>query len=110
MTARLSIHPGKIDEFRKRAADCMRATRAKDSGTLRYDWFLNDDQTECVVVEAYRDSEAVLDHLANLGPTFNALLEVSDLDIEVYGSPSPELLEAGASLAPRIYSSLLQGL
>ena len=109
MTARLSIHPGTILEFKKRAADCMQATQ-KDSGTLRYDWFLNDDETECVVVEAYRNSEAVLEHLANLGPALNALLEVSDIDIEVYGAPSPDLLKAGAALAPKVYTSFLQGL
>jgi len=104
VTARLAIHDGKIDQFKEVAAECMQIVRSKDSGTVQYDWFFNADQTECVVREAYRDSAAVLEHVANLGETFGALLEVSDIEVEIFGAPSPELLEATAALAPRVFS------
>ena len=41
VTARLTIHEGKLDEFKEVAARCMQSVREKDSGTLQYDWFLN---------------------------------------------------------------------
>ena len=31
------------------AASAMQSVREKDSGTLQYDWFFNNDETECVV-------------------------------------------------------------
>ena len=44
----------------------MRLVRERDSGTLQYDWFFNDTRTECVVRETYKDSGAVLEHIAIL--------------------------------------------
>jgi len=104
VTARLTIHEGKLEEFKKLAAQCMRSVRERDSGTLQYDWFFDDTHTECVVRETYKDSGAVLEHIANLGATLGAILGVCDMALEVYGSPSAELVEAAAGLAPKIYS------
>ena len=61
--------------------------------------------TECVVRETYRDSEAIFEHIGNLGETMEALLGVCDMDLEVFGSPSGELVEATTDMAPRIYSA-----
>jgi len=104
VTARLTIHAGKLAEFKEVAAKCMESVRTKDSGTLQYDWFFSADETECVVHETYRDSEAVLEHIGNLGETMGALLSVSDMDLEVYGSPSKELAEAAAQLEPSVFT------
>jgi hypothetical protein len=41
--------------------------RAKDTGTLQYEVHVSDGQYECIVLERRRDSEAVLEHGANLG-------------------------------------------
>ncbi len=98
------IEGAPLEEFKEVAARCMESVRNNDSGTVQYDWFFNADQTECVVRETYRDSEAVLEHVANLGDTMAALLAVCNLDLEVFGSPSAELLEATAAMAPRVYS------
>jgi quinol monooxygenase YgiN len=45
----------------------MEIVRTKDTGTLQYEIYFNDDQSECIVLERYRDSEALIEHLANLG-------------------------------------------
>jgi len=104
LTARGAIHEGKLEEFKGLAAQCMRSVRERDSGTLQYDWFFNDTHTECVVRETYKDSAAVLEHIANLGVTLGAILGVCDWTFEVYGAPSAELVKAAAGLAPKIYS------
>ena len=104
VTARLTIHKGKLDDFKAIAAACIQSVREKDTGTLQYDWFFNDDQTVCEVRERYRDSEAVLEHIGNLGDTFGALLGVCDMSLGVYGTPSPALLKASEGLDLVIYS------
>lgn len=104
VTARLTIHEGKLEGFKQLAAQCMRSVRERDSGTLQYDWFFNDSYTECVVRETYKNSGAVLEHIANLGVTLETILSVCDMALEVYGSPSAELVKATAGLAPKIYS------
>ena len=105
MIARLAIHEGKLEEFKVHAAECMRAVRERDSSaTLQYDWFLNEAQTECVVRETYKDSEALLAHIANQGDAMGAMLAVGDWTFEMLGSPSPQLVAALAGVSLKIYS------
>jgi len=62
------------------------------------------DEKECVVRENYSDSNAVMSHMGNLGDLLGKILEVSDIDLEVFGNPSEELANAAAALHPKIYS------
>jgi quinol monooxygenase YgiN len=57
--ARLKIRQGKLEEFKRQAAEMMRQTREKDTGTLAYDWFLSTDGTACEVREAYVNADAL---------------------------------------------------
>jgi quinol monooxygenase YgiN len=89
--ARLRIHPGKLQEFKDLQAQCMAVVRAKDTGTLQYEVFFNDDSSECIVYERYRDSDALLEHFANLGALMTALFQVCSGSGEILGTPSPQL-------------------
>jgi quinol monooxygenase YgiN len=60
--ARLKVRDGQLEAFKRHAAEMMRQTREKDTGTLAYDWFLSNDGTECEVHEAYVDPDALVEH------------------------------------------------
>jgi quinol monooxygenase YgiN len=111
VTARFTAIPsGNIAEFERLATRAMEITR-DEAGALQYDWFLNDDGTQCVVREAYQDSDAVLAHVVGLGEVFGQLLEVGGgCTFEVCGDPSPELVEATAGLQLTVHPTFLQGL
>jgi quinol monooxygenase YgiN len=109
ITAKLKIHDGKVEEFKKIAAQCVSAVKANETGALQYDWFFNSGETECVVRENYTDSNAVLAHMGNIGVLLGQLLTMSDFDLEVYGNMSEELKNATAGLNPKVYS-FYQGL
>ena len=109
ITARLRIHEGKLDQFRIAAEACLKSTQNKDKGTSQYDWFFSEDQSECVVRERYADSDAVLEHIGNLGETMGALMEVSDLSLEVFGAPSEKLANATKGMDIKVYG-FYQGL
>ena len=64
---RFKFHEGKVEEFKRLSAQAMEIVRTKDTGTLQYVIYFNDDQSECMVLERYRDSEAAIEHAANLG-------------------------------------------
>ena len=81
----------------------MESVRTKDAGTLQYDWFLNAEGTECVVRETHRDSEAVFEHMGNLGETLTDLMSVCDMELEVYGTPSQALTDATVDMGARIF-------
>ena len=91
--ARLKIHDGKLDEFERLAEKCAELLRTKDTGTLQYELYFNSDNTECLVFERYRDSQALLDHHKNLGDTMAAILQTCSGSGEICGTPSPELIE-----------------
>ena len=91
--ARLKIHNGKLDEFKRLSAKCAELVRTKDTGTLQYESYINSDNTECLVFERYRDSQALLDHFKNMGDTMAAILQTCSGSGEVCGTPSPELIE-----------------
>ena len=90
--ARFKFHEGKLEEFKRLSAQAMEIVRTKDSGTLQYDTYFNDDQSECIVIERYRDSEAAIEHAANLAEVSAAVLAtVSVVHGELLGEPSDEL-------------------
>ncbi|HET8525937.1 MAG TPA: antibiotic biosynthesis monooxygenase [Actinomycetota bacterium] len=90
--ARFRFHEGKLDEYKRLSAEAMEIVRTKEPGTLQYDTYFNDDQSECIVIERYRDSEAAMEHAANLGELSAAVLAtVSVVHGELLGEPSAEL-------------------
>ncbi len=89
--ARFTFHEGKVEEFRRLSAQAMEIVRAKDTGTLQYDIYFNQDQSECMVVERYRDSESLIEHFAHLGDLADAIIATGSVSGELLGEPSPEL-------------------
>src|SRR4051812_30734861 len=62
LSAHMTVRPGCLDGFKKQAAELIRITKEKDTQTLRYDWFLSLDGTECEVREAYTGPEGLIEH------------------------------------------------
>lgn len=90
--ARFKFHEGMRDEYMRLADQAREIVQATEPGTLQYDVYLNSDQSECMVIERYRDSEAAMAHAANLGPMFaEVLATVSVVHGELLGEPSDEL-------------------
>lgn len=104
ITAKFKLHSGKLEEFKNIAAKCVAAVRENEKEALQYDWFLNPNQTEIVVREAYTDSDAVLVHLGNVGELLGQLLSMSDFEVEVYGNMSEELKKVAAGMNAKVYS------
>jgi quinol monooxygenase YgiN len=89
--ARFKFHEGKLEEFKRLSAKCMEIVRAKDTGTLQYEIYFNDDQSECIVLERYKDSEALIEHAAHLGDLNEAILATGSVSGQLLGEPSAEL-------------------
>jgi len=106
--ARFNIQAGKIDEFKRIAESCMAAVREKDKGVLRYDFYFNDDQSECVVVEEYPDGAAVLNHIAIAGPFLGELTKVASAKLQAFGTIPPELEPLIARMGVDVYSPYMK--
>ena len=91
---RLKIHDGQLEAFKRVASQFMQVARTKDTGTLQYELFFNADQTECIVLERYRDVHSLLDHQSNMGGLMEALLKTCTVSSDAIGTATPELIKA----------------
>ena len=62
LSAHMTVRAGCLEGFKKQAAELIRITKEQDTRTLRYDWFLSSDGTECEVREAYTGPEGLIEH------------------------------------------------
>jgi quinol monooxygenase YgiN len=105
--ARFRFHDGMIDTYKELASQSMEIVRRIDPGTLQYDIYLNDDETEAVVIERYTDSESLAAHLANLGELGEAMLATAEVTGELLGDASEELRANLANSPVRLYKPYL---
>ena len=104
-TARFKFHEGQLEEFKRLSAQCMEIVRTKDTGTLQYEIYFNDDQSECIVLERYRDSEALIEHAEHIGDLMEAIVATGSVAGELLGEPSAELRANVADSPVRLFTS-----
>jgi quinol monooxygenase YgiN len=102
VTAHGTIREGKLEGFKLQAAELIRQTKEKDTKTLRYDWFISTDGTEFEVLEAYVNSEGLVEHSMHIGKSRNVLFReiAEDHRMKVHGDPSEQLVEHASALPP----------
>jgi len=94
-SAHMTVRPGQLEGFKKQAAECIRITKEKDTHTLRYDWFLSSDGTECEVREAYTSPEGMIEHNQNILEARAKLFRdyADNHFMTFYGEPNAQLLD-----------------
>ena len=105
--AEFTIEEGKIEEYKKLVQDMSRIVEANEPDTIDYQFYLNKDETECIVHETYANSEAVLAHNNSVAsqtilPKIFSVSRIAKFD--VYGNPSEELQKALTSFSPQTYN------
>ena len=95
LSAHMTVRPGCLEGFKKQAAELIRITKEKDTRTLRYDWFLSSDGTECEVREAYTGPEGLIEHNTHIVDARAKLFKdfADGHFMTVYGDPSKPLLD-----------------
>jgi quinol monooxygenase YgiN len=88
---RFRFHDGDVEEFKRLSEQCMEIVRAQDTGTLQYDTFLNDDETECIVIERFRDADALIQHSEHLAHLMDAIIATGSVSGELLGDLSTDL-------------------
>jgi quinol monooxygenase YgiN len=105
--AEFTIEEGKIDEYKKLIQEMSTVVEANEPDTINYQFYLNRDETRCIVHETYANSEAVLAHNAGVAsqtilPKIFSVSRISRFD--VYGNPSEELQKVLTSFGPQTYN------
>jgi len=88
---RFKFYEGKLEEFKRLTAQAMEIVRTQDTGTLQYETYFNHDESEAMVLERYRDSQALLEHGEHISPLMDAIIATGEVHGELLGDLSDEL-------------------
>jgi len=103
----LSIKEGKLDDFKAVVNTMIEMTDVNEPNTLVYEYHINEDGTECHLLETFKDSDAFMVHLGNVGHLFDMLFESATMTrAKIYGSPSAELQQALNPLGVEYFAHL----
>ena len=106
--ARFTFHEGRLEDYKRLTQKCIDIVRSQDTGTIRYDVFISDDESEAIVIEEYTDSQALADHLAHIGDEL--MTEISGTGTlwgEVLGHVTPEFRAQIEGAPVRIFTPLM---
>jgi quinol monooxygenase YgiN len=92
--ARATVRPGQLEGFKAQAAEIVRLTQERDTRTLRCDWFINEDGTECEVHEMFADEQALVEHQMHIMEARTVLFRdyATDHRSTIYGEVSEHFI------------------
>jgi quinol monooxygenase YgiN len=94
-----TINDGELENFKAMASGFVSSVQQNEPGTLGYQWWMGEDGKHCLLEEAFENSEAMLTHLGNVGPTLPDIMAIAPITrLEVRGEVSAEAREALSSL------------
>lgn len=105
--AEFIIEVGKIEEYKKLIQEMSKVVQVNEPDTINYQFYLNREETKCIVYETYANSEAVIAHAASVASQtiLPKIFSVSRINrFDVYGNPSEELQKVLTSFIPQIYN------
>jgi len=106
--ARFRFHEGKVEEYKRLSEQAMEIVRSREPGTLQYDIFFNADETAAVVIERFRDSDALIEHGKNMAEVSAKVLATGSVEGELLGDVSPEIeANIAAGDQPKLYGPWL---
>jgi quinol monooxygenase YgiN len=108
------VRPGQFEGFRAQAAEIVKLTQERDTRTLRCDWFINEDGTECEVHEMFSDEQGLIEHQMHIMEARTVLFRdyASDHRSTIYGEVSDQflgLVKERMGATPTVFS-FLEGL
>ena len=106
---RFRFHAGKVEEFKRLSAECLEIVRAKVAGSLQYDTYFSQDESEAIVLERFRDSDALILHGQNMAPLMESIMATASVSGELLGDLS-EALRAQMDGSPVGLFTLYQAL
>jgi quinol monooxygenase YgiN len=101
--ARVKFHSGKLEEWKRLTAEAIEIVRTKDRGTLQYEIFFNEDESEAIVFERYKDADSALEHFANISHLMEPLMGTASVTGEVLGTPNANMREQLKKGGPKLY-------
>ena len=102
--ARVKFHPGRVEEWKRLSKEAMEIVRTRDTGTLQYEIFFNEDESEAVVFERYRNADAAIEHFSHIGHLMKPIMATASVTGEVLGTPNAEMKKQLTKGEPKLFT------
>ena len=100
----LAIKDGQLEAFKEMARGLIETVKDGEPGTLTYQVRIAEDGKHCLFHDVYKDSEALLTHLGNVGPRLPGLFEIAPIKrFDVLGPASQDVRVALADFSPNYF-------
>ena len=100
-----TLQEGQQESFKKQLDEVIPFIENSEPGALIYEFYFNEDNTKCYVLEQYYDSAAFMTHLVNVSTRLQELLKISSITrLEILGDLSPEAHAFAESLGAKFYN------
>lgn len=82
--------------------DVFEAAKNEENGTLSNAWYISDDFSKCIMIDSYKDDDAVLFHLGVFAERFNDKFNkyFKLTRFTVFGNPNNKVKTAIAAFNP----------
>ena len=104
MVAEFTIKPENLAAFKRLVGQLVDLVTRNEPGALSYEWFFNDDESVCTILEVYKDVQAVNAHMANVGPTLNEIIAVAPMTFKMFGAVPDEMKPTIASMGGTVHT------
>ncbi|MBX7111384.1 MAG: antibiotic biosynthesis monooxygenase [Dehalococcoidia bacterium] len=107
---RFRFHEDQVEEFKRLSRQAMEIVRAQDTGTLQYETYFNADESEALVLERFRDSDALIEHGEHMAALMEPILATGTVSGELCGELSPALRALMTGDNPQLFTTLFMSL
>ncbi len=110
--AHAKVREGQLEGVKAQAAEIVRVSREQDTHTLRCDWFINEDGTECEIHETFPDERGLIEHQMHIMQARTILFRdyAYDHRSTIYGEVSQDfinLVKERMGATPSTFSFLM---
>lgn len=103
-TSEFTLPEGKTEEFKRILHSIIESVEKNEPDLNAYQVYLNPEQNKAFIVEWFRNSEAILTHLGNVGSLFPELLAIAPIvRFEVFGDLTKEAEDALRAIGAKIF-------
>ncbi|HXT84778.1 MAG TPA: antibiotic biosynthesis monooxygenase [Verrucomicrobiae bacterium] len=101
------IKEGQLDEFKKLVQEMCTLVKEQEPDTISYQFYLDVENTKCIVNETYKDSNAAFVHMNGIAiqTIFPNIFKISRITkFDVYGNPDKDLEKMLVDFNAQIYN------
>lgn len=105
--AQFTIDEGKTEEFKGLIKEMSKTVQETEPDTITYQFYLNKDNTKCIVHETYVNSDAAFIHMNEIASKtiLPKIFEIAKINrFDTYGQPSEELQKILTGFGSQIYN------